>query len=367
MTVSDLLLRSVSGHLEELSRAGPESWEDVVDLARFEGLEGLLYSHCSAAGLEIPPQFLPQLKWSYRQVAEDNCIALDKLHGLLEAASAHGLDVLVLPGASLLPLYPDEGCRPMDDVDLLVRPGQLEATDTFLRTHGFEQAHRHDGLYTGDGLTLDLHTDLVNGDRIQARKKAVRMDLSQVWHSARMQSMAGHPVLALSVEDALLYTSLHALRHSFRRLTWFVDFYLLMQVQLDWQMVKHKALRCNAIKPVYYCLNYLESRLPSRAWAPGSLTTSELPAPGVVETFLLRRLAATRPASEWGEVLWSFSCEGWAGRMSFLWEFMFPRPDVLMQVFPRLPRVLIPLAYGLRVLQLLRRGSRQLGMLAKSG
>jgi len=169
VTVSDLLLRSTSGYPEELSEAGSDTWSGLVDLAQFEGLEGLLYCRCLEAGIEIPSRHLPQLQWSYRRVAERNCVALTKLQGLLKAASSDGLDLLVLPGASLLPLYPDEGCRPMDDIDLLVHSSQLEAVCSFLRAHGFESAQRHDGLFTGGGLTLDLHLYLVNADRIQAR------------------------------------------------------------------------------------------------------------------------------------------------------------------------------------------------------
>ncbi len=365
MTVSDLLLRSTSGYPAELAHADPQTWASLVDLARFEGLEGLLYCRCLEADTEIPSRYLPQLQRSYRRVAERNCRALATLQGLLEAATSNGLDLLLLPGASLLPLYPDEGCRPMDDIDLLVRSGQLEAVCSLLCAHGFESAQRHDGLFTGDGLTLDLHTDLVNGDRIQARSNAVRMDMSEVWQNARMHSAPGFTALVLGVEEAILYTALHSLRHSFRRLTWFVDFHLLMKARPDWQAVERKALQCNSTKSIHYCLHYLEDHLSHPV--SGAPTTADLPRLGLAESFLLGRLSATRPESEWGEILWSFSCDGMAAKASFLWEFLFPRPDVLMQVFPRIPRVLIPLAYGLRALQLLLRGSRQLGMLAKSG
>jgi hypothetical protein len=348
----------------ELSQAAPEDWMQLVDVARFEGLEGLLYRHCATAGLEIPSQYIPQLKLAYRQVAEQNCVALAKLEELLRAAASDGLEVLVLPGASLMPLYPDVGCRPMDDIDLLVSPGQMSAAGTFLRACGFEPVQCHEGLYTNEGLTLDLHTDLVNGDRIQARSSAAHIDMSEVWDNARVQATAELTALTLCLEDALLYTSLHALRHSFRRLTWFVDFHLLMKAQPDWQVVEHKVRRNNATKSLHYCLHYLENHLSIPV--PRALTTADFPALGLVESFLLQQLSRTRPESEWGEVLWSFSCKGIAGKVSFLREFLFPRPEVLMQVFPRLPVVLIPLAYGLRAFQLLLRGSRQLGMLAKS-
>lgn len=362
---SDLLLRCASGNPEELSLVSPESWEQLAALARLEGMEGLLYYRCLQAQIEIPSPYLHALRRSYRMVAERNCIALAHLQELLDqAADTIGLEFLVLPGASLLPLYPDEGCRPMDDVDLLVRAGKLEEAGAFLRSQGFEQAQRHDGLFTGRGLTLDLHTDLVNRDRIRARSDAVRMDMDEVWRSARAYSTSALTARALSVEDEILYTALHSLRHSFRRLTWFIDFQLLARSDPDWEVAERKALQCNSMQSVNYCLRYLEDRLPYPA--AGAPATPDLPALGLVEGFLFRRLSATRPQSELGEILWSFSCAGIGARARFLWEFLFPRPEVLMQVFPRIPRVLIPLAYGLRAAQLLLRGSRQLSVLAKS-
>jgi hypothetical protein len=190
------------------------------------------------------------------------------------------------------------------------------------------------------------------------------MDMGEVWANAQLQSTPGLTALVLGTEDAILYTALHSLRHSFRRLTWFVDFHLLLKSQPDWQVIESKALQCNSMKSVHYCLHYLEEHLSHPV--PGAPTTAALPRLGWSEAFLLRRLLATRPESEWGEILWSFSCDSMAAKASFLWEFLFPKPAVLMQVFPCIPRVLIPLAYGLRAVQLLLRGSRQLGILAKS-
>ena len=374
MRPTDLLLRSAAGDLTGLAQAGSETWSGLVELAAYEGMEGLLYYHCAAGGMEIPGAHLTQLQSSYRRVAEHNCIAGATLAPLLEAMATAGLDVLILPGASLLPLYPDPGCRPMDDVDLLVPADQLSAAAAFFRARGYEQPRRHQGLFRSADLTVDLHTDLVNGSRIQARRRAVPIDASEVWQRAERQSWPDAGALTLSVEDALVYTALHALRHSFKRLTWFIDFQLLAKACPEWDMVRSNALQYNALKPITHCLHYIEDHLspvssagyPALSTIVGFPTVADLPALGAAETFLLRRLSATRPHSELGEILWSFSCRGIVERASFLLEFLFPRPDVMMQVFPRLPRALMPLAYGLRAIQLLLRGSRQLGVLAKS-
>lgn len=366
MKVADCLLRAASGDLSPLSQAGSKTWAELVELACFEGMEGLLYRRCASAGIDIPAAHEAPLRASYRRVAANNCVTLSRLALLVGAMGDRGLDVLVLPGASLLPLYPDPGCRPMDDVDLLVRDDQLDAAGSLFRDQGFDQSRRHEGLYTRDGLTIDVHTDLVNGNRIRARYGSVSMDMDEVWQRAEVQQGTDVEARTLSAADALLYTALHALRHSFRRLTWFIDLHLLIQVQEDWDSVKAKALQCNAIKPLIHCFHYLENHMPA-AVSSGFPATTDLPTLSSAETFLLRRLSATRPDSELGEILWAFSCQGFAARAQFLLEFLFPRPHVLMQVFPSLPRAMIPLAYGLRAGQLLLRGTKQLGVLARSG
>ena len=71
------------------------------------------------------------------------------------------------------------------------------------------------------------------------------------------------------------------------------------------------------------------------------------------------KMCADRPYCDWGEVLRVFNCGGRIKGAAFLLEFIFPRPAVLLQVFPALPRALFPLAYGLRLGQLCLRGGAQ--------
>jgi hypothetical protein len=80
-----------------------------------------------------------------------------------------------------------------------------------------------------------------------------------------------------------------------------------------------------------------------------------------------RRAFAGGRRSELGDVLWSFNVDGRLRRLQFLSQTFFPQPSVLLQVFPFLPKPLFPLAYGLRLGQLVLRGGRQLvGLVRKT-
>jgi hypothetical protein len=100
-----------------------------------------------------------------------------------------GIQVMPVKGALLQHwLYDDPSERPMTDVDLLVRPGDLGAAVDLLETAGYTRTrHRSVGgrvLRTPFGLALDLH--------------------SQLFDRARYR-MLTHDLFERSTEDRVLY------------------------------------------------------------------------------------------------------------------------------------------------------------------
>lgn len=338
------------------------AWPALTPAAAEEGLEGFFYQRCRAAAVELPPVLSRRWQRAYRRSAALGFGALQGLGRVLARLGEGGGPVLLLPGAALLPLYPDPGCRPMDDLDLLVRPESAAAFDRALAAEGFRPQPRHPGLWANDSLVLDLHQDLLNTSRIRARRFAAWMDLEEVWRDSHLTSVEGVQVRVMGLEDMALYTAVHALRHSYRRLTWFVDLHLLLQAGIDWGRLEEKAWRYNLIRPLVYGLTFLRLHDGEGLAAPARALLARHPL-RATEARLLGRVFADRRRGEWGDLLWSFSIPTWRRRTWFLIETCFPQPKVLLQVFPFLPAPLFPLAYGLRLLQLLRWGGRQLGWL----
>ncbi|MFA6111981.1 MAG: hypothetical protein WDA75_24755, partial [Candidatus Latescibacterota bacterium] len=83
------------------------------------------------------------------------------------------------------------------------------------------------------------------------------------------------------------------------------------------------------------------------------------------EGVLLRQAWADRPTGSWGDLLWAGGMTSWSHRCRFLAETCFPRPAVMLQVFPRLPAALVPAAYLLRLGQLAWRAVRHLARLLR--
>ena len=353
------LYAAILGDCQGLAKLGDKSWDALAEQCRQEQMDGLLYRPCVATETSIPDVVLPGLQESYRFTAAHNFFALQEFGAVIEAMSEKWLEVLLLPGAALLPYYPDPGCRPMDDIDILVRPGEFGAVKAFLHTSGFLNPARYEDLFVRGDLTLDLHEDLLNCSRISARQYAGWMDLGAVWRDSRPVVIEGVSLSAMCREDMALYTTVHALRHGYSRFTWFLDLHFLLREDICWDSLLAKAKRYNLQRPMLYSMDFLSQwlhiDLPSAtiAWRSSFKLSS-------AERYIMQKAFNGHCKGEWGDLLWRFNVAGLRRKFGFLVETLFPGPTVLLQVFPYLPKPLFPLAYGLRLGQLLFRGLRQL-------
>ena len=140
MTVeADFEQAVLAADLAGLEALDDEQWDTVADLAVAEGLGGLLYWRCKRAVVELPSKVQSRLRAEYWARATDNFTALQHLGVVLDEFGCREIEVVVLPGAPLLSLYPDPGCRPMDDIDVLVRPQQAVIAAAALAERGLSR------------------------------------------------------------------------------------------------------------------------------------------------------------------------------------------------------------------------------------
>ena len=342
-----------------------EYWNGLAACARAEDLRGLMYHKTVAS--DLPAEIRVELMEDYRATAESNVVQLHEFMEFVGVLRDRELEVMVLPGASLLGAYPDLGCRPMDDIDILVRPEDHERVVEALMDVGLSPQPRYADLFSNERLTIDLHRDLSNSSRIRSRQYAGWMDLREVWKDAVAGQVDEDCVLRMCAEDETLFTAVHALRHGFSRCTWFVDLLLLLSAGLDWDRLQNKASRYRLQRPLAYAIRFLD---PS-SWGhlPREVCTfidrQEI---GSLESRILRSAFADRNLRNWGDLLWSFNVSGIPKKLRFLGETFFPAPEVMLQVFPFLPRAFYPAVYPLRILQVLQRGfDHGLSLLPRKG
>lgn len=167
---------------------------------------------------------------AYHQTLARNLRALARLDEILDAARARGVQLLPYKGALLArDHYPDPGTRPMADLDLLVRPAQLDAAVTTLHALGFAPARpdtarfsadfAHDVALTDGVVYVELHFALFHELELDGELESV---------FARARPEGPH------LDDHLMILALHAATHAYADSPiWLVDVVLLLAAGAD--------------------------------------------------------------------------------------------------------------------------------------
>jgi hypothetical protein len=195
--VAPLLWRAL-GTVGVSAERGDEEW--AVAVSRDAG-------RCKAQALLVLPQLGPRV---------------------LEPLADAGLTPLVWKGGALVGRYPEPGLRPMDDVDLVLPPAQLDAGVATLVKAGWEviptrrSAHhevilKHRAL---PGLPLELHRALSTW-----RERSNWLTTLDLWRWRTQGTVYDAPAFVLPAEEEIVALAAHAAKpfHVFDRLIWAVD------------------------------------------------------------------------------------------------------------------------------------------------
>ena len=243
------------------SSVAPAAWRQWVDAggdietldSASSRLLGLVYRNLRTAkganGVD------PRLAGIYRHNWSGNQLRLRAALPLLRRLADEGEPAMLFKGAALLHVLPGgHGIRPMGDVDVLVRPDQVDAAVQALTEEGFLgpgegrlaqlRNHGHAAHFTLDGVTtVDLHWRSLHGP----------VDDAAAFADARPMTLAGTPVLIPRPEDALVHVCAHAMAvqpKQRNRVRWLADVALLLRANpaLDWNVVIARA-RAGRVAP----------------------------------------------------------------------------------------------------------------------
>ncbi len=195
-----------------------------------------------------------------------NALLLRGAGEAVRALADGGIEVMALKGLPLLlEHYRSPGLRPMSDVDLLVRPGDLPRAMVTLVRAGF--AHRPIpagflryvcavDLARTDGVNIDLHQYLIEYGSSPAADEGL-------WRRAHPLELPGATCLAPSATDLLLHVCLASLKAG-RMLNsrWIVDACTILRgTAIDWELLVEEARRRRSILPLRECLQLLAGEL----------------------------------------------------------------------------------------------------------
>ena len=294
--------------------APPEAldWPAVLEFTEAERLTPALSYACRSIDATVPSAVRARLDRALVDATARHVLFSAELARLLKEFERAGVPVIPLKGLALADtLYPHPALRPATDIDVLIRRADLETVDALLQrldyrrladahSFAFDAAHDRATLYEApSGVHVDLHWALSSEPRYAWNEA----NTATVWDRAVRTPMGGEMALALCPEDLLIYLAVHlAVHHALAGVLWYYDVYLLLaraEEGLDWEAVKHRAVRWRARAAVYFVLVELERLFDASIPAPLMTALRPRGPRAKALAWLLREQApAQRPALE---------------------------------------------------------------------
>ncbi len=341
-TVSRIRLRPTDiSYLSSFLTNKAIPWEQLIKMAEMEGVAGLMYYHLSGfhpfRTLHGPGP--GRLKEIYQQIREENIERLSEAERISKHLEASGLSGMVLQGLPVLRKYRYLGLRPMGDMDILVRPDEKACVIDLLQQCGFTVTNPvYPNILYGGGLWLDIHTHVLNLDRIEAREYLFPKELSSLWQRAKPFLRGSKGLLRPDPYDELILQAAHTLKHSYDRMIWLVDLGIMLESLIrsknDWKKLIKQCRFWHQEKVVLYSLIVLEGIL-------GFEILNEVKSEfgfqklNRIEKYLLRLKVNGFSSSEYCMALWIFTISGFRKRLAFVNETLFPRQDIMDQIYSR--------------------------------
>lgn len=287
-----------SDALAEIQRLGAtldaEGWERAVVLAQRNGMENLLFTHISAAGLgpSLPEPMARRLRERYGALLLLTRRLELRQDALLSALSSAGVAAIPLKGVRLARrYYGGVALRPVNDIDLLVHAKDAPQWTEAFRVAGFLPVNSLGELRGGHALRFrELQFFDATGLHIEAHLALCRLPsyqeaFAQAWASAQPLTMNGVTALSLAPDDELRYLCMHyAAQHQGSRLIWLVDISELLRARgadLDWERLVDETIARRFAAPVAITLLRARALLdaPVPPWAGERLRAAALTAP----------------------------------------------------------------------------------------
>ncbi len=348
-----------ANRLEELLRLMRLDFdaERLINLALQNGVGGLLYRNIEKADSlqKLGSAHNKKLHSIYYQTARLNLKLIHDIKEVLKRLNQRNLDVVLLQGITLLDsVYADIGLRPMKDIDLWVMPDDLNELVRILESLGYEKEEFYPDTYFKGETAIDINTHILWADRVKARGLLLNVDQEDIFKNAVKIEFEDQTTLCLNPYDQVLYLSLHVIKHHAERLIWLLDIKGLVDSWSgdDWSALIARASELGLQKTVAQIIFLLELLLnfhppieAKRALQTISLTRAEK---------AMLQLRRTRDAlPEWCQIVLLPSGKGLRKRAAFIFETLFPRPEILRQVFANSPHLKTWQLYWKRSLQLM--------------
>lgn len=311
----------------------------MIRLAIKEGLAGIVYKNQQKSGTfdSFNKGHQEKLESAYYRTLQLNLKLNHALKQILPALNQGGVPVVLLQGMELLHgIYNDFGLRPLSDIDLWVMEKDYNNLVSILKNQDYRPDPLYPNTFRKGIVVLDIHTHILWADRIRSRKSLLVKSQDAIYQKTRLITIDGQPVRCLGCHDQVLYLGLHALKHNVDRLIWLVDIKNLSAAWKlsDWQGLLARARELGLEKCVAYMFFLMERNLE---WQIPEEIRIEIVPLNPIEKKILRLRQKKESLPEWSTLILFSSGKGLLKGSTFILETLFPRPDILRQVFAESP------------------------------
>lgn len=229
-----------------------ENWKSRIDIDWIdEGsnrLLPLLYHNLSPLGIDDP--ILTRAKGVYRYQLTKTHIMFHRVMPLICELQKEGIEVILLKGSALiLNYYKNFGIRPQLDIDIMVKPENVDRAASLLQQQGlrceYQQSistikrFRHScGFAGGAEKRLDLHWNIMH-------PSSDKDTVPAIWRLATATSYQDCSLLTMSPTHHLLHSCTHGLRwNQHAPCRWVADAMMILrntESTIDWKMLNSLA------------------------------------------------------------------------------------------------------------------------------
>jgi len=216
------------------------NWAEVTSLVSRHGVIGQFCTIMGKRGWSrVPGETTDRLKKSRTQQAVRALSQVAELARIGSLFNEAGIAVVPLKGVALSQeLYGDPCIRSADDLDILVRPEDVENAEELLlhagyhhllgrhqtgirqKRHMIKSFHHHGYVNDARGVHIELHWKSFLWTKEQA---------AALWSNGTQSTWLTSGLMKLSREENILFLADHGSRHGWSTLKWLSDVAMLMQ------------------------------------------------------------------------------------------------------------------------------------------
>jgi hypothetical protein len=201
-----------------LSALSAQDWHNLLALSTMQRVTHLLWHRLKQKGLDkvVPDAAAATLHASFLRNTMKNMRLNGEMCLLLSRLNTENIPLILLKGIVLAnTVYENIGLREMNDIDLLVRPGDLQRITDILTGMGYhpmqaisinliiQTAHHLPGFIKKGHAKIEFHWNITHPN------KNYSIDPHGLWERAVPIQIAGCNALMLSPEDLFLHLCLH--------------------------------------------------------------------------------------------------------------------------------------------------------------